>query len=173
MKICTCCKMSKPSTTEFFYKKSGSRSGLCKQCKVCTNRKQKEYHEQNPEINKEATKRYREKNREKIREKYYTKDRHEYTYFNSASRKYGITKEDYQQMWDKQGGFCRICSKILDGQRRPAVDHDHITGKVRGLLCSKCNTGLGQFNDNPDLLLLACDYLLDFSEIDKTISGDY
>ena len=61
-------------------------------------------------------------------------------------------------MHDAQGGLCAIC-----GRKQPekwlAVDHDHETGVIRGLLCSRCNSGLGQFKDNPDRLRLAADYL--------------
>lgn len=70
-------------------------------------------------------------------------------------RTYGITEEDFNDMWDAQGGRCAIC-----GSSDPAnIDHCHTTGDVRGLLCHKCNFGIGQFNDNPDLLRAAIDYL--------------
>lgn len=71
--------------------------------------------------------------------------------------KYGLTPKDYNALLASQGGVCAIC------RRRPAhrlcVDHDHQTGKVRGLLCACCNGGVGQFRDDPTLLRLAADYL--------------
>ena len=70
-------------------------------------------------------------------------------------RSYGLTEEDFRGMWDAQGGRCAICGSS-DPQN---IDHDHSTGEVRGLLCHKCNFGIGQFNDNIDLLNAAIDYL--------------
>jgi Recombination endonuclease VII len=70
-------------------------------------------------------------------------------------RIYGLSAEDVQSRIDEQGGLCALC------RERPAehVDHDHQTGRVRGVLCFLCNVGLGQFTDRPDLLRRAIDYL--------------
>jgi Recombination endonuclease VII len=69
---------------------------------------------------------------------------------------YGISDEDYQALWARQGGACGICRK----KKRPlCVDHCHVTGKVRGLLCRKCNLGLGHYNDDPVLTRAATAYL--------------
>ena len=73
-------------------------------------------------------------------------------------RAYGITLAEYQQMLEIQDGRCKICGK-KPGKRMLDVDHCHKTNKVRGLLCSKCNIGLGQFNDSLGLLLEAALYL--------------
>lgn len=81
--------------------------------------------------------------------------------------KYGMTLEDFEGYWFAQAGRCFICRCHM---RRPekkqgqdldvvAVDHDHVTGKVRGLLCNKCNKGLGFFNDDPELMKKALAYL--------------
>ena len=58
-------------------------------------------------------------------------------------RMYGITIEDYDRMYEEQGGRCAICRTDQPGGagERFSVDHDHETGKVRGLLCNNCNTG--------------------------------
>jgi len=58
-----------------------------------------------------------------------------------------------------QGGVCAICGGINDNDDALSVDHDHETGRIRGLLCSKCNKGLGSFNDDPELLRKAIAYL--------------
>ena len=76
-------------------------------------------------------------------------------------RKYGITVAEYQQLLKQQDGQCAIC-KTDDpgkGKRHFHVDHCHDTGAVRGLLCVKCNMGLGCFNDGRDLLQTAIEYL--------------
>jgi hypothetical protein len=70
-------------------------------------------------------------------------------------RKYGLTKQALAELIDSQGGFCAIC------RHRPAlhVDHDHLTGEVRGVLCFPCNAALGHFKDRIDLLARAARYL--------------
>jgi hypothetical protein len=74
-----------------------------------------------------------------------------------ALKKYGMSIEQYNDMIKSQNGCCKICMKPSD--RRLAVDHNHATGKVRGLLCVNCNLGLGNFQDDPTLLLKAAQYL--------------
>ena len=77
-------------------------------------------------------------------------------------RTYGITYEEYLEILNKQNDCCAICKSILPNSKATKlfVDHCHTTGKVRGLLCSKCNHGLGHFNDNIDLLSEAIKYLI-------------
>lgn len=72
--------------------------------------------------------------------------------------RFGITLFEYQKLLKKQRGVCWICKK-KPGRKRLAVDHDHKTGKVRGLLCAHCNQGLGLFNDSIKLLKQALRYL--------------
>ena len=59
-------------------------------------------------------------------------------------RAYGITVEDYERMFQEQGGVCKICQHTCKSGKQLAVDHCHETGTVRGLLCAKCNTNLGR-----------------------------
>lgn len=66
---------------------------------------------------------------------------------NNLRRKFGITPEDYATMLEAQGGVCLIC-QAPPKKHRLAVDHDHATGAIRGLLCSKCNSALGWFEKN-------------------------
>lgn len=79
--------------------------------------------------------------------------------------KYGLTEEDYARMLETQNDRCAICGKpqIDSKDGRFHVDHDHKTGRVRGLLCDRCNVGLGSFEDNPQRLVLAARYLNDFA----------
>lgn len=77
-------------------------------------------------------------------------------------RKYGITQEQYLQMFQEQEGACWICHREPKPGKRPlCVDHNHKTGEVRGLLCMRCNLGLGTraFRDNISYLLKAAEYL--------------
>ena len=76
------------------------------------------------------------------------------TYFQ---RKYGIARERVEEMLEGQAGLCLICQRHLAGKGH--VDHDHATGEVRGILCFPCNGGLGQFQEDPTILLRAVAYL--------------
>ena len=81
---------------------------------------------------------------------------------NLKSR-YGISLEDYDRMLEDQGGCCKVCGTDDPGggRGRFQVDHNHTTGKVRGLLCIGCNTGLGSFKDSVEVLSKAITYLVD------------
>lgn len=133
---CSICKEEK-SLSEFPIRKThrpGKPSSNCNKCKVAYNKV------------------YREQNKEK---------------FLAIERKsrlkmtYGITPEQYNTILKKQNGECAICSaKKPSGRTRMFfVDHCHNRGIVRGLLCMRCNTGLGLFLDNPKFLLKAISYL--------------
>lgn len=76
----------------------------------------------------------------------------------SYKRNYGITIHDYGAMFQQQGGCCAICGKHASLYQLH-VDHDHATGKVRGLLCVGCNTGLGALGDTAESLARALTYL--------------
>lgn len=74
---------------------------------------------------------------------------------------YGITPEQYDQMLEAQGGVCAIC-KLPERERRQVrlcVDHDHVTGKVRGLLCRACNVALGKFQESVEVIRAALAYM--------------
>jgi hypothetical protein len=77
----------------------------------------------------------------------------------ASLRKYGITPEQYDLLEQQQNGLCEICKQVCLTGRRLAVDHDHQTNKLRGLLCSRCNIGLGQFEESIERLQAAADYL--------------
>ena len=77
-------------------------------------------------------------------------------------RTYGITLQDYNAMFEEQDGRCAICGVHQSELKRAlAVDHDHGTGEVRGLLCQKCNAGIGNLRDDASLLKRAACYLGD------------
>lgn len=78
-------------------------------------------------------------------------------YLTSRLKVYSISLEDYNKMLEKQNGVCAICGK--KPKERLAVDHNHITGKVRGLLCIKCNLGISKFDDNIPTMEKAIKYI--------------
>jgi hypothetical protein len=72
--------------------------------------------------------------------------------------KYGITLDSYNRLHEEQGGGCAICGRGGDGKKLH-VDHDHISGIIRGLLCNRCNLMVGMSNDDPTVLERATHYL--------------
>lgn len=85
------------------------------------------------------------------------------TRIDEQLKSYGLTYVSYKRRYEIQGRRCAICSELREwsgfGKLPFCVDHDHRTGKVRGLLCSQCNSGLGFFRDNRDSLINAITYL--------------
>lgn len=78
-------------------------------------------------------------------------------------RRYGITPQQYLAMYNKQDGCCAICKRDI-GDDYLAVDHDKITGKVRGLLCRNCNVGIGMLGEDISNLMRAIQYLEESEE---------
>lgn len=72
-----------------------------------------------------------------------------------------MSPEEYRDMFERQEGFCAICQHP-QGERALAVDHNHETNQIRGLLCDRCNRGIGYFRDDPELLIEASIYLRHF-----------
>jgi hypothetical protein len=73
--------------------------------------------------------------------------------------KYGITLADKEAMFAAQGNACAICKTTKFGKRSAHTDHCHESGKVRGILCARCNRGLAYFRDNPEIFRVAANYL--------------
>ena len=88
-------------------------------------------------------------------------------YRRFRARSFGMTLEEFDEMFKAHSGLCDICgapAKQGVGPKgrerfRLDIDHDHTTGEVRGLLCNNCNRGLGHFKDNPELLRIAISYI--------------
>lgn len=78
----------------------------------------------------------------------------------SLRAKYSLTLENFNQILAQQNNSCAICfTKNAGGKGTFHVDHNHVSGRLRGLLCHNCNLGLGHFKDNPNLLSVAIKYL--------------
>ena len=132
MKECNICNIQKP--IEDFVKRSNRRSGRQPYCKICHNKK--------------------------MRDRYSSDVMKDY----DLKRSYGITLNDYEEMFKSQGGCCAICNRHISEikhkrKKNLCVDHDHDTGEVRGLLCDKCNRGIGLLNDSIETLKSAIMYL--------------
>jgi hypothetical protein len=75
------------------------------------------------------------------------------------NRKYGLTKDEYDSMFSKQGMACASCGTGAWGAKGPHVDHNHRTGKIRGILCTRCNSAAGLLDDDYAKAFLLCNYL--------------
>ncbi len=150
---CAGCKDVQPAND--FYRSNTRKDGRSPYCKKCDRLRKKESREKNPpplEVRREYHRRYRARNPDRAR----AQDRAQ------TIRSKGISVEAYEALFETQKGACAICEKSQTG-RRLAIDHDHATGRVRGLLCNTCNTALGKFRDSPALLKKASKYILSHS----------
>ncbi|TXH11588.1 MAG: hypothetical protein E6R04_01480 [Spirochaetes bacterium] len=78
---------------------------------------------------------------------------------SNLKTRYGLTLHEYELLLKEQDGKCAICGEVCSTGKRLAVDHDHKTGRVRGLLCRRCNRGVGHFDDDISRLERALTYL--------------
>jgi hypothetical protein len=155
MKICSNCKIEKPRSE--FHKNKANKDGLAYWCKLC-NRAAIEQYRTTPkgkEVSKKKKKRYRAipkgKEEKKRSDKKWlaTSKGKLFKRKDKLRARYGITLEEYDKMLKDQGGVCAICGTDNPGVGFDLflVDHDHKTGKVRGLLCNRCNIILEYPND--------------------------
>ena len=137
--------MSKESDREYYLKNREKKIQQAKDYILAHKEETKQYQEEYRKSHKEETKAYTQK---RIKDK------------SRMRITYGITLEDWQAMFDKQEGKCVICGVHQSEINRVlCVDHNHVTGKVRGLLCYHCNAGLGNFGDSAESLIKAAQYL--------------
>lgn len=138
MKICSTCKEEKDRAE--FHRNRTTHDGRFGQCKACRKKRAVIYYNENKEKMKARDRQYR------------------------LEKEYGISLEHYNEMYAQQGGVCSICGcspKTKRNHNHPslAVDHNHKTGEVRGLLCISCNFAIGLLKDDEELLMNAINYL--------------
>src|SRR5208282_5296918 len=137
-KTCSKCKIEKEATLGNFAPRRTGKYGLRHECRSC----RKDYN----------------------RERYTSSGKRDKTHSDRVVREHGLAPGEYEAQLAKQSGVCAICGNpevnvIRGGQCRLAVDHHHKTGIRRGLLCVRCNTGIGLLNEDPDILMKAVVYL--------------
>lgn len=138
-KWCSGCKQSKPIDSFNFNRTTADgRASRCRSCRAEYNKRTRystRYYQ-----NLKAT------NPEKIAE---------YQRTTRLRQRYGITREDFDAMLERQGNRCAICgsTKLLDYPKRPPIDHCHTTGRVRGVLCNKCNGALGWYEKHRETIV--------------------
>lgn len=144
-----------------------SRAGRRLSCKKCLNARQKGRREADPDKYKNISKRWRDANKDQHAS--YNTLWHRRNKDKSRSIqlkcKYGITLREYEYLVVAQNNSCAICgitfcsTKDVTRGCRPCVDHDHITDKVRGILCNDCNSGIGFLKEDTRVLSKAITYL--------------
>ena len=132
---CPICKKQLPRTQEYWHRHVGYTDNLSGYCKKCHRKKYK----------------YSNLTRDRIQ--------NQKRMANEYSR--GISEEDFVLLMKEVDSKCEICNRkfLNNGRLKACLDHDHITGKIRGLLCNNCNSGLGFFGDSQERLIKAKEYL--------------
>jgi hypothetical protein len=133
-KTCGCCSLT--LSLAMFAKNIAKKDGLQERCKTC----RAAHHQKTKHTRTKPTTEQKRK--------------------HLLSHKYKLTPEEFSLMLGEQEGKCAICFTFDWGHTSPSVDHCHVTGKIRGLLCNNCNRGLGLFKDNKELLENAAKYLV-------------
>lgn len=158
---CKQCERNLPRDA-FYERKSGDVGGLVKPCKECM-----KTHTKSPEEKAKGVIRRREM-------KLLDPVGNEYKRRLDLYRRYGITPEQYDDILKKQNGVCMVCKKECETGARLSIDHDHACCPSpahmiptcglcnRGLLCRKCNIGIGAFNDDPALMITAARYVAEY-----------
>ncbi len=142
---CSKCGVVKPEDEFRPYRGKGLAPRRKRRCKQCHSGQQQAWFDAHPGYWKE----YRDPaEHRKAQLEYWNRD--------GKYKRYGITAVQYVEQVHAQESKCAICQDFVDP---PHVDHCHETKRVRGLLCGKCNRGLGMFSDSPEKLRAAADYL--------------
>lgn len=147
VKFCKRCELEKP-IEEFSLQKGRWRQTICKEC---VRENSKAHYKANKEeyLEKQRTRRREKKEHIRNRSRWY-----------HIKRTYGLTEDAYNSIRNEQDDKCYICERPQKRLRRPlCVDHDHRSGKIRGLLCDRCNRGIEHFKDNPLYFENAASYL--------------
>lgn len=170
-KACRDCGLVKPAAD--FNCHSSRNDGLYAECRDCQTTARRAAAAADPEKNRRGLRErywrdverartkarvYREANRDRVRA--YDRRRQGARRAKKLQQLYGITQHDYDRISESQGHVCAVCRRLnIRENAGLAVDHDHSTGAVRGLLCDLCNLGIGYFKDDPERLLAAVEYL--------------
>lgn len=142
----TCCRCSVPKDRGEFHKASGRKDGLYPVCKACRSIETKKY------------------SRNTYNKKYFKTDSGRYVrYTYMLKHSYNLSEEEFSGLRDKTKGVCPVCLEGFKYGGRTtkgiAIDHNHVTGEVRGVLCKSCNAGLGQLGDTLEAAKRLVNYL--------------
>jgi len=153
-KKCTVCKKQYPATLVYFHKQAGGKDGLHSQCKVCRAIYRKKY------LQTDGGKRAFGNAMRKYRQ---TQGAKNFQKMWRLNHKYNMTPKEYDKLYKRQKGCCAICGIHQSVFKKAlCVDHNHITGEIRGLLCNSCNWAIGYLKVDKmgfDLLTSAIVYI--------------
>jgi len=169
-KVCTGCGQVKPLTD--YGKRAASRDGLQYKCKSCVSTYGASYFQQNRERKAEYQRAWVEANRDRhnARTRQWYAEHPGRQVIVHRKWRYGLSEEEYNRLWEAQGGTCAICGEPDPARHTLSVDHDHATGAIRGLLCTKHNSALGLLNDDLELVERAAAYLRRYAAPPATIN---
>lgn len=169
MKRCKHCREDKP--LEDFYTDKKARDGRRPECKSCNLARRKARYQENPRPYIDRVLKWQRENPERVRataERFTASGKRKISNRRShLKRKYGLTLEAFDELQASQGGGCAICGRP-DADN---VDHDHRTGRVRGILCFNCNIAIGQVEDDEDRLAAAMAYVARDDELGEVARG--
>jgi hypothetical protein len=159
VKRCKKCGESKPLGE--FYRAKGTRDGLRGQCKACDTARNKAWYQRNRERGIANAKRWQQANAERHNayQRRYRAEHPQQLRAGHLRRVFNLSGEQYEALLNAQGGGCALCGREPRPGRSLHVDHNHKTGAVRGLLCFRCNAGIGQFREDKLRLANAIVYL--------------
>jgi len=138
-KLCSVCKVLKP-TSEYYYCRT--KEQLFGPCKSCNKNRSTSWRKRNPDRSRAQNRAWYKRNPEAARRIWLKKH-------------YNMTPQQYNNLLAAQGGGCAICA----GTSKLHIDHCHTTKKIRGILCSNCNLGIGNLQENREIMKRAIAYL--------------
>lgn len=146
IRICTRCRVPQPLNG--FAKNRCAPGGRSLWCRSCRAQYKREWRRTNPERARAQDR------RRNLRRKGTSGD-------YKRLKQYGLSRDAFQFLLRLQRSACAVCQMVFGNTKSlgPHVDHDHSTGRVRGLLCNNCNRALGLLNDSPSVLIAAAEYL--------------
>lgn len=150
LKRCRTCGLDLPASSYYPTRRGGH-------CKSCVLKKNRAWSRANTAKITTQVREWRRRNPERAREyqrNWQRANKHAHR-CSMVKHKYGLTRAEYERLTQESAGKCAICQRTS----KLAIDHDHETGAVRGMLCVRCNHGLGNFRDAPELLIAAVSYL--------------
>jgi hypothetical protein len=169
VKTCKSCGLTKPLAD--FYGNPSGRDGTRPECKECTRTRRKTWYLENREREIQRVSEWQREHPEMVRatlKRFAAAGKRKVSNRKShLKRKYGLTLEDFDAMLASQGGGCAICGRT-DADN---VDHDHVTGRVRGILCFNCNVAIGHVANDEDRLSAAISYLARDDELSAVVRG--
>lgn len=167
-RVCKTCEEELPAE-RFYTNKRGYTNLHCRKCNSVLRKRRYEDKGRYPTASRKFCRTCgHERDNNLFSKSAYSKDGYAYSCkicrFDKLKERYGLTKEDYEIILNRQNKLCAICKCLPEQSNHKIlhVDHNHTTGKVRGLLCSSCNGALGLFKDNPEVVAAALLYLKDY-----------